>query len=122
MQISKMRKKTGTCPAFTNGFFFFKVQNEFFSALIFHEHDDFTSLNPPSACLFCSHFSFQLPRTYFLAEERCSEMLSVTDGGVPFLSPGRLLDPGMAPGSLTLQTDSFLYQPPGKPVIAHRIV
>ena len=68
-------KENGNMPCVHKWFFFFfKVQNEFFSTLIFHENDDFTSLNPPSACLFCSHFSFQLPRTYFLAEERCSEM------------------------------------------------
>ena len=32
---------------------------------------------------------------------------------VPFPSPGDLLDPGIEPGSLTLQADSLLSEPPG---------
>ena len=35
---------------------------------------------------------------------------------MPFLSPGDLPNPGMEPGSPALQTDSFLCEPPGKPV------
>ena len=34
--------------------------------------------------------------------------------GVPFLSPGDLPDPGIEPGSPTLQADSLLSEPPGK--------
>ena len=35
--------------------------------------------------------------------------------GLPCLLPGDLPNPGMNPRSLTLQTDSFLSEPPGKP-------
>ena len=35
--------------------------------------------------------------------------------GLPFLFPGDLPDPGIEPGSLTLQADSLPSEPPGKP-------
>ena len=35
---------------------------------------------------------------------------------MPFPSPGDLPDPGIEPGSPTLQADSLLSEPPGKPV------
>ena len=35
---------------------------------------------------------------------------------VLFPSPGDLPDPGIGPGSLALQADALLYEPPGKPV------
>ena len=35
--------------------------------------------------------------------------------GLPFPSPGDLLDPGIEPRSPTLQTDALLSEPPGKP-------
>ena len=35
--------------------------------------------------------------------------------GLPFLSPGDLPDPGVKPGSLALQADSLLSEPPRKP-------
>ena len=35
--------------------------------------------------------------------------------GVPFPSPGDLLDPGIKPGSPTLQADALPSEPPGKP-------
>ena len=38
-------------------------------------------------------------------------------GGFPFPSPGDLPDPGIKPGSPTLQADSLLSEPPGKPYI-----
>ena len=34
--------------------------------------------------------------------------------GLPFLSPGDLLNPGVEPGSPALQVDSLLSEPPGK--------
>ena len=34
--------------------------------------------------------------------------------GLPFPSPGDLPDPGMEPGSPTLQADTLLSEPPGK--------
>ena len=36
--------------------------------------------------------------------------------GLPFPSPGDLPDPGIEPGSLALQADSLLSEPPGKPI------
>ena len=35
--------------------------------------------------------------------------------GLPFPSPGDLPDPGIEPRSPTLQADSLLSEPPGKP-------
>ena len=35
--------------------------------------------------------------------------------GLPFTSPGDLPDPGIEPGSPTLQAVSLLSEPPGKP-------
>ena len=35
--------------------------------------------------------------------------------GLPFPSPGDLPDPGIKPSSPTLQADSLLIEPPGKP-------
>jgi len=37
--------------------------------------------------------------------------------GLPFPSPGDLLNPGIKPGSPALQEDSFPSEPPGKPCI-----
>ena len=37
--------------------------------------------------------------------------------GLPFPSPGDLLDPGIKPGSPALQTDSLPPEPPEKPVL-----
>ena len=39
--------------------------------------------------------------------------------GLPFPSPGDLLDPGIEPGSSTLQAISLLPEPPGKPTRGH---
>ena len=36
--------------------------------------------------------------------------------GLPFPSPGHLPNPGIKPGSPALQADSFLFEPPGKPI------
>ena len=38
--------------------------------------------------------------------------------GLPFPSPGDLLDSGMEPGSPALQANSLLTEPPGKPTDA----
>ena len=35
--------------------------------------------------------------------------------GVPFPSPGDLPDPGIDPGSPTLEADALISEPPGKP-------
>ena len=35
--------------------------------------------------------------------------------GLPFPSPGDLLNPGIEPGSPALQADALLSEPPGKP-------
>ena len=42
--------------------------------------------------------------------------------GLPFPSPGDLPDPGMEPGSPTMQAASLLSEPPGKPVCRLRIL
>ena len=39
--------------------------------------------------------------------------------GLPFPPPGDLADPGIEPGSSTLQVDSLLSEPPGKPKFHH---
>ena len=39
--------------------------------------------------------------------------------GLPFPSPGDLPDPGMEPGSPTLQADPLTSDPPGKPIIVY---
>ena len=36
--------------------------------------------------------------------------------GLPFPSPGDLLNPGIEPGSPALQADALLSEPPGKPI------
>ena len=36
--------------------------------------------------------------------------------GLPFPSSGDLPDPGIKPGSPTLQADALPYEPPGKPI------
>jgi len=36
-------------------------------------------------------------------------------GGLPFLPPGDLPDPGLEPRSPALQADSLPFEPPGKP-------
>ena len=37
--------------------------------------------------------------------------------GLPFPSPGDLLNPGIEPGSPALQADALPYEPPGKPEV-----
>ena len=41
--------------------------------------------------------------------------------GLPFPSPGDLPNPGIEPGSPTLQADSFPSEPPGKPILHYHI-
>ena len=36
--------------------------------------------------------------------------------GLPFPSPGDLSNPGIEPGSFTLQADALLSEPPGNPI------
>ena len=43
-------------------------------------------------------------------------------GELPFPSLGDLPDPGVEPGSPTLQQDSLLSEPPGKPIYHWSIV
>ena len=40
--------------------------------------------------------------------------------GLPFPSPGDLLDPGIKPGSPALQADSLLSEPTGKPPVQNK--
>ena len=39
--------------------------------------------------------------------------------GLTFPSPGDTPNPGIEPGSLVLQADSLLSEPPGKPIFIH---
>ena len=39
--------------------------------------------------------------------------------GLPFPSPGDLLNPGIEPGSPALQTDALSFEPLGKPVLGY---
>ena len=39
--------------------------------------------------------------------------------GLPFSSPGDLSNPGIEPGSPTLQADALLSEPPGNPKMSH---
>ena len=41
--------------------------------------------------------------------------------GLPFPSPGDLLNSGIKPGSLALQADSLPSEPPGKPINPTRV-
>ena len=41
--------------------------------------------------------------------------------GLPFPSPGDLPDPGIEPRSPALQAESFLSEPPGKPMYGHNM-
>ena len=40
--------------------------------------------------------------------------------GLPYRSPGDLPDPGIEPGSPTLQADALPSEPPGKPLNIHQ--
>ena len=44
-----------------------------------------------------------------------------TGVGCQFLSPGDFPDPGIEPGSLTLQADSLTSDPPGKPLTVNPV-
>ena len=50
----------------------------------------------------------------FSRQEYCS--------GLPIPSPGDLPDPGIEPGSPALRADALPSEPPGKPIVARRIV
>ena len=41
---------------------------------------------------------------------------------LPFPSPGDLPDPGIEPRAPSLQADSLLSEPPGKPLVYNRVV
>ena len=41
--------------------------------------------------------------------------------GYPFLSPGDLPDPGIKPRTPALQADSLPSEPPGKPLMLHKV-
>ena len=57
---------------------------------------------------FFATISYQAPQSMeFFRQEYWS--------GLSFPSPGDLPDPGIEPGSPTLQADALLFEPPGKP-------
>ena len=52
--------------------------------------------------------AYQAPPSMGLSRQECWS-------GLPFPSPGDLPDPGIKPGSPTLQADALPSEPPGKP-------
>ena len=52
--------------------------------------------------------AYQVPPSMGFSRQECWS-------GLPFPSPGDLLDPGIEPGSPTLQADALPSEPPGKP-------
>ena len=52
--------------------------------------------------------AYQAPLSMGFSRQECWS-------GLPFPSPGDLPDPGIEPGSPTLQADALLSEPPGKP-------
>ena len=52
--------------------------------------------------------AYQAPPSMGFSRQECWS-------GLPFPSPGDLPDPGIEPGSPTLQADALLSEPPGKP-------
>ena len=58
------------------------------------------------------------PMDWSLVGSRCQSVefsRQECQSGLPFPSPGDLLDPGIKPGSPALQTDTLSSEPPGKP-------
>ena len=53
--------------------------------------------------------AYQAPPSMGFSRQECWS-------GLPFPSPGDLPDPGIEPGSPTLQTDALPSEPPGKPI------
>ena len=83
--------------------------------------------------VFCSVKSLSRVRLFAtpwtVAHQACLSMgFSRQDywSGVPFPSPGDLPDPGIEPGSPTLQADALTSEPPGKPqeyaLVCHLLV
>ena len=59
--------------------------------------------------------AYQAPLSMgFSRQEYCS--------GLPIPSPGDLPNPGIEPGSPALRADALPSEPPGKPIVASRIV
>ena len=54
--------------------------------------------------------AYQAPLSMGFSRHECLQGKS----GLPFPFPGDLPDPGMEPGSPTLQADALLSEPPGK--------
>ena len=52
--------------------------------------------------------AYQAPPSMGFSRQKCWS-------GLPFPSPGDLLDPGIEPRSPTLQADTLPSEPPGKP-------
>ena len=56
----------------------------------------------------CSLVTYQAPPSMGFSRQECWS-------GLPLPSPGDLPNPGIEPGSPTLQADALLSEPPGKP-------
>ena len=55
--------------------------------------------------------AYQAPPSMGFSKQECWN-------GLPFPSPGDLPDPGIEPGSPTLQADALPSEPPGKPKVS----
>ena len=85
--------------------------------------------NPPAnaVLLLLSHFSrVQLFATPWTVAHQASLSMGFSRqeywSGLPFPSPGNLPDPGVEPGSPTLQADSLPSEPPGEQTPNHALV
>ena len=59
--------------------------------------------------------AYQAPPSMGFSRQECWS-------GLPFPSPGDLPDPGIEPGSPTLQADALPSEPPGKPGVVEVVV
>ena len=77
---------------------------------------------------FCLSFSCSVVSNSFATPRTVAPQTSLFMGfpgqdywsGLPFPSPGDLLDPGVEPGSPALQADSLPSEPPEKPNFIHK--
>ena len=59
--------------------------------------------------------AYQAPPSMGFSRQECWS-------GLPFPSPGDLPDPGIEPGSPTLQADALSSEPPGKPQLGPQLL
>ena len=102
-------------PVFTNWSTFSSVTNPFIApATIRYIEFSSTKLSkvksPSRVRLFATPWTvaYQIPPSMGFSRQECWS-------GLPFPSPGDLLDPGIKPGSPALQAGALPSEPPGKP-------